>query len=399
MSASEAPRGRVAFVPPRYGTRVLGGAETVCREMAEGLVRRGWEVEVLTTCAFDHFGWGNELPEGTTEEAGVTVHRYPVIHDRTRAATRAQRSIEAGVVPPLDLQYSWLSFFFQVPALYHELARQGDRFDAVIFAPYMFPTTTVCMPAVAERAVVMPCLHDETYARLDVMRPVLADPAAVWFLSEPEHLLAHRLGSVAAHHRVIGAGLDIPADYDAEGFRQRHGIERPFVLYAGRRELDKGWPALLDLYARSIRLGDHGVDLVTIGVGDVEIPRSLAGRVLDLGFLPAAERDNAAAAALAYAQPSRMESFSRSIMEAWLAGTPVLAIARSEVVGWHCERSGGGISFADEFDLAEILRWLAGAPAEAAAMAERGRKYVLDNYQWPVVLDRVEEELSGMVSR
>ena len=41
---------------------------------------------------------------------------------------------------------------------------------------------------------------------------------------------------------------------------------------------------------------------------------------------------SAFAAADCYLQPSRYESFSRTIMEAWLAGTPVIANAGSDVV-------------------------------------------------------------------
>lgn len=388
-------KGRIAFVPPRFGPQVVGGAESVCREAALGLAARGWDVEILTTCAVDHFTMANELPPGTTIEEGLTVRRWRMVHDGTRPGVRAQRQIEAGRVPPLDDQISWVSLRFQVPGLFHELLRHGHRYDAVVFAPYMFWTSTVCLPIVAERAIAMPCLHDETYARLDVVRPVLADAAAVWFLSEPEHQLAHRLGPVAAQHRVVGAGVDVPSGYDERGFRARHGLRRPFVLYAGRREPDKGWPWLVDTFALAIGLGGVDVDLVTTGVGEVTVPADLAGRVIDLGFLPVAERDDAFAAAAACVQPSRMESFSRAVMESWLAGTPVLAVERSEVVAWHCERSGGGLTFRDHFDLAECLRWLTSAPDQAAEMAERGRRYVTDNYTWPVVLDRMEEDLEA----
>ncbi len=89
--------------------------------------------------------------------------------------------------PDLDHQVSWMGFLFSVPALFEYLLREGRGYDAIVFSPYLFWTTSVCAPLVAERAVVIPCLHDETYARLDVLRPVLADPALVWFLSGPEH--------------------------------------------------------------------------------------------------------------------------------------------------------------------------------------------------------------------
>jgi glycosyltransferase involved in cell wall biosynthesis len=364
----------------------------VSRETAVGLAGRGWDVEVLTTCAVDHFTWANELPEGAYEEDGLLVRRFSTTHTPSRAARKAELAIQRGEVPPYDEQVTWLNHWFQVPDLFHYLLRYGDQYDRVVFSPYLFWTTAVCLPIVANRAVLIPCLHDETYARLDVFRGVLSSPSLVWFLSEPEHRLAHKLGRVAAHHTVTGAGIDRPPVYDPEGFRARYGIRRPFVLYAGRREAGKGWNWLLDAFGLAVK-GGVDIDLVTIGVGPVHTDADLAQRVIDLGFVSQADRDSAFAAASAYIQPSRMESFSRTIMEAWLAGTPVLAVADSEVVVWHCDRSGGGLVFSDEFELAECIRYIRDSPDEAETMAQRGRAYVLSEFSSQVVLDRMESDL------
>jgi glycosyltransferase involved in cell wall biosynthesis len=386
---------RIAIVPPRYGPDVLGGAEALMAEMARGLAGRGWDVDVLTTCASDHFTWANDLPAGTTHEDGVTVRRFANAHHVSAAGLRAQQKIQAEVMPSLDEQVSWLGWRFSVPGLFDHLLRHGREYRAVVFAPYLFWTTTVCLPVVADRAVVMPCLHDEFYARLDVVRPVLADAARVWFISEPEHELAHRLGPVAPHE-VTGAGFDPPAGYDPDGFRHRHRLRRPFVLFAGRREPEKGWDWIVEQFR--IAVVDHGVDmdLVSLGVGAIDPPPSIADRIVDLGRVSERDRDDAMAAATAYVQPSRMESFSRSIMEAWMAGTPVLARETSEVVAWHCRRSGGGRLFTDAAGLAAALRAWTDDPAGAAATAALGRSYVLAHYTWPVVLDRIEAALGRM---
>ena len=43
---------RVAFVTPRYGRHVVGGAESAARQLAEHLVAStGWHVEVFTSTA------------------------------------------------------------------------------------------------------------------------------------------------------------------------------------------------------------------------------------------------------------------------------------------------------------------------------------------------------------
>jgi glycosyltransferase involved in cell wall biosynthesis len=387
----------IAFVAPRFGPGVVGGSEALSREIALGLADRGFEIEVITTCAVDHYTWDNELEPGTTEEEGVTVHRFETVPSRTRVGHRTHINIYYGRPTTVDDQVGWLSFPFRVPGLFSHLLREGDRYGAIVFSPYLFWTTTVCMPLVAERAIVIPCLHDEVYARVEAIRPVLRDPARVWFLSEPEHDLAHRLGPVTEHHTVTGAGVDIPSAYDPAGFRQRHGLRRPFVLYAGRREVDKGWNWLLEAYEEALEIDDAGFDLVTVGVGEPDVPRALQRRVHDLGFLAAEERDNAFAAAAAYLQPSLMESFSRAVMESWLAGTLILVREGSEVVAWHCARSGGGETFADGPALAAQLRRLADHPALVAAMGERGRRYVLETYTWPVVLDRMEADLKTLL--
>ena len=64
---------------------------------------------------------------------------------------------------------------------------------------------------------------------------------------------------------------------------------------------------------------------------------------------------------------------------------------------WHCDRSGGGLTFADEFELAQCLSFLAAAPANAERLAKAGREYVLANYQWDVVLDAMEASLQELL--
>jgi glycosyltransferase involved in cell wall biosynthesis len=390
-------KGRLAFVAPRYGTEIVGGSEAVMREAAHGLARRGWEVEMLTTCARDHYTWRNEYETGTsTHDDGVVVHRFPVEGAKpSRSRARIEARIQSGASVAMADQLAWLDGLFRVPRLFHHLVVNSDRYDAVILSPYLFWTTVTGATVVPERTIVMPCLHDEPYARLEVLNPVLSDVARLWFLSEPEHELAHAC-AVLPDHVVTGAGVNVPTNYDAEGFRERHGLSRPFLLFAGRRERGKGWDWLLAAFHFAIRQYGLPFDLVTIGVSPADTPADLSGRVHDLGFLDDAEVPDVFAAATAYVQPSTNESFSRTIMESWLAGTPVLAAAGSDVVRWHCERSGGGLTFTDEFELAQALSFLAAAPDEAARLAKAGREYVLANYQWHIVLDAMETSLQEL---
>jgi glycosyltransferase involved in cell wall biosynthesis len=387
-------RGRLAFVPPRFGDNVIGGAEAALRETAEGLAERGWEVDVLTTCARDHFSWENEYPAGVEEVGKLKVIRFPTVLDTPRAERASlHAAILRGEPIPIELQERWMNDDLRVPELWHHLLVHAEEYRTLVFAPYLFWTTFACGQIAPSRTLLMPCLHDEPEAALDLFRPLFAGARAVWFLSEPERDLARSLYDLPSRHAALGSGVRVPEGADAEGFRERHGIDDRFVLYAGRREGAKNWEWLLDAFATAVQRDGVGLRLVTIGTGEVRPPAEIADRVTDLGFLAPHERDSAFAAASAYVQPSALESFSRTVMEAWLAGTLVLANDRSEVVRWHCERSRAGLTFGTAEELVVALRFVDAEPDAAQALAAPGRQYVLENYGWDAVLDRLEAAL------
>ncbi|MGH2770990.1 MAG: hypothetical protein ACRDJF_10790, partial [Actinomycetota bacterium] len=267
------PEGKLAFVPPRYGVDVVGGAEAVMREAAQRLAERGWSVEVLTTCARDHYRWRNEYPAGSSVVDGVTVRRFPVIEPPNSAEHRwRQRRIELSEPLSYREQFAWINGGFRSPALFDHLLRHRREYRAVVLSPYLCWTTVACSEIVPEKTVLIPCLHDEPYARLELFRELLGRPGAVWFNSEPEHALAHRIGALGPRHEVMGSGVAVPPTYDAEGFRSRHRLDHPFILFAGRREQGKGWDWLLRAFGEALARHHLPFDLVTIGVNKVAIP-------------------------------------------------------------------------------------------------------------------------------
>jgi glycosyltransferase involved in cell wall biosynthesis len=398
---ASATRHRIAFVTPRYGDGVVGGSEAVMAEAARGLAARGHEVSVLTTCARNHFSWANEFEAGSFEDRGMTIHRFETLSAGRHLLTRElEMKLQHGKRLSPAEEVAWVNGRLRVPDLYLRLLATAGDYDAIVLSPYLFWTTIYGAAILPERAIIMPCLHDEAYAWLSIVRESLASVGGVWFLSEPEHQLGHRIAAgLAPLHSVVGAAVDVPDSYDPDGFRSRHGITRPFVFYAGRREEGKGWTELLRAFAAAARASDLPFDLVTSGVGDPNPPQAIADRVIDLGFLSAEEMPSAFAAAAAVVQPSVNESFSRVLMESWLASTPGIASARGEVVAWHCERSGGGLTYSSDEEFAQCLRFIAEAPQSAAALAAAGREYVLTNYTWELVLDRMESSLDQFVAR
>jgi len=398
-SLVDAPR--LALIPPRYGPDVIGGAELVLREVAHGMAERGWQVDVLTTCARDHYTWANHYPPGTSTDGAVTVHRFPVVNDTSGQARAvvAQR-LALGEMPTLGEQENWINDGLRVPELFHAVLDRADTYDAIVVSPYLFWTSFAAGLVAPGRTILRPCLHDEPEARFELFEPLFNGVARLWLNTDPELDLLTTIAPGHAPASVIGEGVPVPDSYDPEGFRARHGLgDFPFVLYAGRREGAKGWEQLLDGFVATVRKEDVNLHLVTIGVGEVHIPEDVAHLIHDLGMVSDRDRDDAFAAASGYLQPSALESFSRTVMEAWLAGTPVIANGASAVVSWHCERSGAGLTYEDDADLEQCLRFIAEAPDAAAELARPGRAYVLDNYTWPVTLDRMEASLNELVGR
>ncbi|MBM3660210.1 MAG: glycosyltransferase family 4 protein [Actinobacteria bacterium] len=391
--ALRTPTGRLGFVPVRFGDDLVGGAEMLVRELADGLAARGRDVEILTGCTRDHFLEPDHYPPGVTVRPGeATVRRFPSVASRSRAdRVLGNRALAAG--RPLDLaaQYRWCNDDVRVPALFDHLVDHAHEYRALVFAPYLYWTTVAGARVAPERSVLLPCLHDEPTASLELYGRAFREVHDVWFLTDPEADLARRLHPDLAPSTVVGAGVHEPAGADADRFRARHGIAGPFALYAGRREAGKGFDALLDDYTTAVERHGLTLPLVLAGPGEARIPERARAHVLDVGQIDGAERDDAMAAATAVLQPSPYESFSRTMMEAWLGGAFVVANRASVVSAWHCARAGAGATYADPDELARALR--RALEPDAATDGARGRAYVRREYTWPAVLDRVEERL------
>ncbi len=400
----------IAFIPPRFGQGVIGGAEAVLAEAAMGLAARGHNVEILTTCAKDHFTWANEFQPGVTAHhldrssglqgdavgAEVIVRRFCVELDTPGALRdRIGNRILAGDRIDIQDQQRWMNDSLRCSGLWDHVFDHGGQYRAMVFAPYMFWTTFAVSQIHPERSILMPCLHDEPPAYLELFGSMMEGAHGVWFLTDPERDLGARLYDLPARQTIVGASVDIPNIYDPDAFRAEYGIDQPYVYFGGRREWGKGWDDLLLGFARYLRRRRPlpTLKLVTSGVGTVDVPPGTENHIIDVGLLSDEQRDNAMAGAAAYLQPSAMESFSRTVLEALLAGTPVIANGASDVVAWHLANSGGGLTYDGEAELVQCLNFITDEPAGAAALAKNGRSYVEDRYRLGHVLDRMEHSL------
>lgn len=421
---------KIGFVIQRYGTEVLGGAEYLCRLVAERLAPRH-QVEVITTCARDYITWKNEYPEGADRVRGVTVRRFA--NERTRDIEEFNKYSEWIFANPhsrndemewLKLQGPWS------PPLLEYLQRHHASYDALVFYTYLYAPTVLGLKVNPARSVLVPTAHDEPAIRLGIFKEVFSLPAGIVYNTDAERRFVRSHFSLRAiTEEVVGIGVDIPRTTDeselaapagdeqtvpvdvledpegdvvfneesphfrthlahkGETFRRRHRLHGSFALYGGRIDAGKGCEELIEYFSGYVKDGGQGT-LVLMGVKMMPIPDEPFIRFA--GQLPDQERSHAVEAATVVVVPSPFESLSIIALEAFAAGTPILVNARSEVLVDHCRQSNAGLYYASREEFVECLRLLMSDERLRVDMGRNGREYVRRNYRWDIVLQKYE---------
>ncbi|MEP7199519.1 MAG: glycosyltransferase family 4 protein [Chloroflexota bacterium] len=381
----------IAFVVPWYGADIPGGAETECRKTAEQLQQRGHPVVVLTTCGLQfHSDWGkNYHRPGLTRINGVTVRRFTVRpRDRHRFHAINLRLMRGVPISAAD-EAAFMAEMINSDDLCAFIAAHRDDYR-FIFIPYMFGTTYWGAQIAPRNSFIVPCLHDEPYAHMTLLKPVMQSVRGLVLHSPAERELARALFDIPdARLHLLGEGVDTQLAPNPSAFRKPYNICEPYIIYVGRRDETKNTPLLLEYFARF--KAQHGGDLKLVLIGSGPLPDVARARadILDAGVVGEQVKIDALAGALGLCNPSLRESFSLQVMESWAVGRPVLVHADCAVTVGHCQASHGGLWFKDYAEFAATVCWLRDHPSEATAMGAQGRQYVQQNFMWDRIIQRL----------
>jgi glycosyltransferase involved in cell wall biosynthesis len=391
--------GKVAFVTPRYGTQVMGGAETAARQLAEHLrAYTSWESEVHTTCALDPLTWADELEPGDTEVNGVPVHRHPSAHGRLpdfygldgmlrlapRLATREQGT-------------RWVDYNGPVsPQLVEAVSHSGA--DVVAFYPYLYHPTVAAIGRVSAPAVLHPAAHDEPALYLSVFRGTFGDADAFCFHTAAERRLVERMYPVAEKPQIVlGLGVGESEGLGRSGAEVAGLGQRPYIVSVGRVDEHKGSKMLASYFATYKERHPGPLALALVGPVAYELPPH--PDIVVTGAVPEADKWDIVHDALVSVSPSALESFSLVVVEAWVDRVPVVVNASCGPTREHCERSGGGLWFGSYPEFESVLDRLMVDGDLRGELGRRGRQYVDGHFQWPVVIRRYEEFLNTVAER
>ena len=387
---------KLSYVVPRYGAAVIGGAEYAARMLAERLVSlAGWDVEVLTTCALDARTWADELTAGSTVEAGVTVHRFPV------TGTRHPRfdALSPGVLHRPEAaagaaERAWIERQGPVsPGLLDAVASTDA--DLVAFYPYLYHPTVAGVALAAGRAVMHPAAHDEAPLRLPLFAGVFAGVEGLVFQTDGERELVEGLFPIAHKRRIVlGLGVE-PGTGDPVAAEAALGLgDRPYLLCLGRVDDGKGVRTLTSFFAAYKERHPGPLALALVGpVVDRPPPHD---DIVVTGPVDDATKWGVLRGALGLVHPGGYEAFSLVLVEAWSAGIPVVVNARCAATREHVERSAGGVAFDSYARFEVVIERLAGDAALRHRLAGAGGDYVRERFLWPALISRYTAFLEGV---
>lgn len=395
---------KLLYVVQRYGEKIVGGSEAACRLFSEELVRRGHEVEVLTSCAHSYIDWADEYDPGTEIINGVVVHRLPVVERRTDdvfGRLHGHTMKHPGSLPLFE-QQRWARVMG--PQLVDQrkwLLENCTRFDAAIFMTYLYATTTSGLPAVANRlpTILQPTAHDEPPAYVSLYRSLFRQPDAFLYFTPEERLIVERIYVMHAEGNTIGIGIDRDVSAgDGERFRRKFELGQcPYLLYVGRLDPSKGVGELIRFFLQLKSRSVSDLKLVLVGDKQIDIPDN--PDILLTGFLDEQGKRDALAGSLALVQSSYFESFSIVLCESWVQKRPALVQGRCEVLRGQAMRSGGAIPYEGFAEFEASVQLLLSNPQLADEMGIAGDEYVRTHYEWDVVMSGFEEALNLAIEK
>ncbi len=345
---------KVLLTSPYYPPHI-GGVEIHTMNLARGLAKRGYDVEVITS-------------QGADEYVKVTT------------------------VPTIPFPYSPIPF--KLPHF------SGDIYHSHVPSPFFAQgvNNKNCKPHVVtyhNDVFVPPKVDGKPVPRhlskliekenVRIVKPVLDNAKAIIATTESYAQKSPVLKDYL--HKVEVIPNAVWTDEFTPGVDA--GEREKIVLYAGRLVEYKGLPVLI----RAMK----GIDgrLVVLGDGEDKhicerLARSLGVNAEFKGRVSHNEKKGWMRKARVLVLPaiSRLEAFGIVMLEGMACKTPVIA---SRIPGVEEVARNGGLTFKTVEDLSSKISVLLENDELASRLGRRGRWIVKKKYNWELVLDRIEK--------
>jgi glycosyltransferase involved in cell wall biosynthesis len=329
----------------------------------------------------------NDEEPSVTRHNGVVVHKFGISRLRSDGPTFSV--LDKKVVNRHSTEAEELEWLREVGPLSEDLEHfvldNAHRYDAIVFVTYLYAPTTLVLPHVSNKSVLVPNAHDELpmqakwFDRMFALPQYLACNAApeLAFLSERSELPLQS-GSVVAMGFEPAPKIEAVLDIN---------LPDNFLLYAGRIQREKGCDELFHYYLELPPEIRAKCPLLLIGNAVMEIPQD--ENIRYLGFVSDSEKSYVMSCASALVMCSAQESLSIVLMESWLSRVPAIINEASPVLADHMIQSGGGFCYRDASSFAQAVSGLLSLDEDQRLeLAAKGEQYVKKNYSWDTVTSK-----------
>lgn len=386
---------KILIITARFLEHASGGAEKLAYDYAS-ILSESNDVTVCTSSAKDYVSWKNEFPVGETKENSIRILRFPVTQTRKMPKMNQilSRCLEKGDSVSDKDQWEFLKEQGPYcPDLINYVAKEQNSYDIAILIGYLYYPVVASIPKLKIPFVIVPTFHDEPPFRLPMYRKTYSHQY-VYSFNAPEEMSVYEAYTKqkASSYFLIGTYINdsfVNAELSNQNSNQ--------LITIGRIEPAKGYPELFE-YFQNWKLFSNRKDITIKSLGSVssmEVPTDPL--ITFTGYVSEEEKISEIQKSFLLLNPSAFESFSISIMEAWIQKKVVLVNAKSSVMRGHCLRSQGGLYYSDSLSFQRTLDFLLDNRDIATRLGQNGREYVLANFSKEVIRKKLNQMVSMLL--
>ncbi len=403
---------KVAFIVNSYGKDINGGVEQHARMLAERLVDN-YDVEVLTTCVRNFYDGENCLPEGEEWDNKVLIRRFKtepefpeLFEEYTKKAKKIRRVrkhlYQLGLLRTIASAFPiWTgmsrkedqlmkSYAYYSPQLFRYITENKDRYTAFIPINISYPLAYYTSLYVPEKTILIPTMHYESSSFRAIYTKVFTNVAYVAFNTLSEQRLAKGIfGNKMAPHGIVSVGVEEPAKVTWDITKKKYSLPDRYLLYVGRIERSKlnKIPSFYQKYIE--KHPESNLKLILVGGGIT--PPIKPPNIHYTGFVSDEEKVAIIQHATVIVNPSKFESLSLILLEAMKQGKPMLVNGKCDVLKEHCINSDyAAWYYTGKKSFVKKLHQLVESEDLRKQMGEKGKRYVEENYNWPLIMGRLK---------
>lgn len=386
---------KILMITARFLEHASGGAEKLAYDYAS-ILSESNDVTVCTSCAKDYVSWKNEFSKGETKENSIRILRFPV--SQTRNMVRMNRilnqCLEKGDSVSDKEQFEFLKEQGPFcPDLVNYVTKEQHTYDIAILIGYLYYPVIASIPNLKIPFVIVPTFHDEPPFRLPMYRKTYSSHY-VYSFNAPEEISVYETYTNQKTNSYFLIGTYINDTITEANSLDLHSNQ---LITIGRIEPAKGYPELFE-YFQNWKVFSNRTDITVKCLGSIssmETPKEPL--ITFTGFVSEEEKISEIQKSFLLLNPSAFESFSISIMEAWIQKKAVLVNAKSTVMKGHCLRSQGGLYYSDSLSFQKTLDFLLENREIATRLGQNGREYVLANFSKEVIRKKLNQMVSMLL--